>query len=174
MQKRLNKKGFTLIELIVVMAILAILVLLASPRFLGYTKDAKVTAMQQDAKVLSNAALQYNIKTERFPVEYEGEKPKVATDLSTDVQEAITKAVGADALTSIAEINKDAVDTDGPNKTGVAFSDLIKNTKNDISNYYIITEGKSSGEVFYSENLENSSNQVFNGVYEITTPVSGD
>ena len=63
-----NKKGFTLIELIVVMAVIGILVLLAAPKFLGYTKDANVTAMQSDAKVLSNAALMYNIDNEVFPV----------------------------------------------------------------------------------------------------------
>ena len=61
---RKNKKGFTLIELIVVIAILGILVLLAAPRFLGYIRDANVAAMQADAKVLSNAALVYNIENE--------------------------------------------------------------------------------------------------------------
>ena len=44
MQKLINKKkGFTLIELIVVMAVIAILVLLAIPRLLNYTKDATLT-----------------------------------------------------------------------------------------------------------------------------------
>lgn len=65
---RKNKKGFTLIELIVVIAILGILVLLAAPRFLGYTKDAKVATMQADSKVLANAALVYNIENEDWPV----------------------------------------------------------------------------------------------------------
>lgn len=39
-----NNKAFTLIELIVVMTIIAILVLLAAPSFLNYTKDAKATS----------------------------------------------------------------------------------------------------------------------------------
>ena len=73
---RKNKKGFTLIELLVVIAILGILVLLAAPRFLGYTKDAKVATMQADAKVLANAALVYNIDNEGWPVA-EGEEPDV-------------------------------------------------------------------------------------------------
>lgn len=62
--KGIAKAGFTLIELLVVIAILAILVLLAAPRFLGYTKDANVSTMQADAKVLANAALIHNIEND--------------------------------------------------------------------------------------------------------------
>ena len=44
--KRKNKKGFTLIELIVVIAILAILAAVAVPNFIGITD--KATAAQQN------------------------------------------------------------------------------------------------------------------------------
>lgn len=66
--KSRSNKAFTLIELIVVMAIIAILVLLAAPSFLGYTKDAKVTAMKQDTKVLADAAELYHVNNEDWPV----------------------------------------------------------------------------------------------------------
>jgi prepilin-type N-terminal cleavage/methylation domain-containing protein len=59
----LNKKGFTLIELIVVMAILAILVLIAVPAFLGHTKDAEFTRLMNDARVLTDAAERYYMDT---------------------------------------------------------------------------------------------------------------
>ncbi|NMA86823.1 MAG: type II secretion system protein [Tissierellia bacterium] len=49
-----NKKGFTLIELIVVMAIIGILVMLAMPKFMGYTEKAKLTKIQNDIKVAEN------------------------------------------------------------------------------------------------------------------------
>lgn len=45
-----NKKGFTLIELIVVIAILGILVLLATPKFIGYVEDAKLAQIKNDVK----------------------------------------------------------------------------------------------------------------------------
>lgn len=70
----ITDKGFTLIELIVVMAIVAILVLLAAPRFLGYTKDAKVTAMKQDTKVLSDAVEMYHVHNNVWPI-VEGVSP---------------------------------------------------------------------------------------------------
>ena len=52
MNKRLNKKGFTLIELIVVIAIIAILAVILLPRFAGFTKDANEKAAVSDARNL--------------------------------------------------------------------------------------------------------------------------
>lgn len=50
-----NKNGFTLIELLVVIGILGILVLLAAPKFLGYTKDAKLVQVQNDIRAVENS-----------------------------------------------------------------------------------------------------------------------
>lgn len=49
-----NEKGFTIIELIFVIAVLAILVLLATPKFMGYTQEAKVTQIKNDIKAYEN------------------------------------------------------------------------------------------------------------------------
>ena len=48
----MNKKGFTLIELLTVIAILGILVLLAAPKFLGYTEKANIAKIQTGIKSL--------------------------------------------------------------------------------------------------------------------------
>ena len=45
-----NKKGFTLIELLTVIAIFGILVLIAAPKFLGYTAKANVSHIKADVK----------------------------------------------------------------------------------------------------------------------------
>ena len=49
-----NKRAFTLIELIVVIAILGILVLLASPKLLGYVEKAELARIQHDVKTMEN------------------------------------------------------------------------------------------------------------------------
>lgn len=52
---RKSKKGFTLIELIVVIAILGILAAIAIPRFAGFTSKAKVAADDQYIALYTNA-----------------------------------------------------------------------------------------------------------------------
>jgi len=62
-----NKKGFTIIELIVVMAIIGILVLLAMPKFMGYTEQARLTQIKSDTKQIENASERYYINNQDWP-----------------------------------------------------------------------------------------------------------
>jgi type IV pilus assembly protein PilA len=57
-----NEKGFTLVELIVVMAVLAVISAIAVPRFLGVQEDAKVEADYSTAAMLGKAAELYLVK----------------------------------------------------------------------------------------------------------------
>ncbi|QSX08654.1 prepilin-type N-terminal cleavage/methylation domain-containing protein [Alkalibacter rhizosphaerae] len=54
-----NRKGFTLIELIVVIAILAILAIIAVPRFLGTLNNARTTADDATERVIQSAVTLY-------------------------------------------------------------------------------------------------------------------
>ena len=62
-----NKRAFTIIELIVGMAIIGILVLLAMPKFMGNTKEAKLTEIKANTKQLENASERYYIDNQDWP-----------------------------------------------------------------------------------------------------------
>lgn len=47
-----NKRGFTLMELLIVIAVLGVLVLLAAPKLLDYTEEAELVRIQHDVKVM--------------------------------------------------------------------------------------------------------------------------
>lgn len=58
--KRLhNRKGFTLIELIIVIAILAILAVIAIPRLGGFTEQARQANDKEAAALAANASAMY-------------------------------------------------------------------------------------------------------------------
>ena len=70
-----GKKGFTLIELVIVIAILGILAGLAIPRFLDATASARGARCIADLRTIDSAIVIYNAKT--------GEMPKTDTVLTT-------------------------------------------------------------------------------------------
>lgn len=58
MKKKVNnKKGFTLAELLVVLAILAVLVAVAIPLFTGAISDAQKTAIDANVRAIRSAAV---------------------------------------------------------------------------------------------------------------------
>ncbi|MDD4320226.1 MAG: prepilin-type N-terminal cleavage/methylation domain-containing protein [Acidaminococcaceae bacterium] len=70
-----GKKGFTLIELVIVIAILGILAGIAIPRFLNATATARGARIVADLRTIDSAIVIYNAKT--------GKLPTADTDLTT-------------------------------------------------------------------------------------------
>lgn len=70
-----SKKGFTLIELVIVIAILGILAGIAIPRFLNATATARGARIVADLRTIDSAIVIYNAKT--------GKLPTATTDLTT-------------------------------------------------------------------------------------------
>jgi len=62
-----GEKGFTLIELIVVVAVLGVLATLVVPRVIGVKSDAEKSAKEANKRIIMNALERYYAVNGRYP-----------------------------------------------------------------------------------------------------------
>ena len=67
-----KQRGFTLIELMVVLAIIGVLAALIVPNVLGRADDARITAARTDVGNLMQALKLYKLDNQRFPTTEQG------------------------------------------------------------------------------------------------------
>jgi len=67
-----NESGFTLIEIMVVIAIIGILATLIVPRIMGRPDEARVTAAKHDIGTLNQALKLYRLDIGRYPTTEQG------------------------------------------------------------------------------------------------------
>jgi general secretion pathway protein G len=83
--RRAQRSGFTLVEMLVVLAILGLVVGLVGPRVLNYLSDSKVKAAQIQMENLASALDLYYLDNGRYPSTDEGlgalvQRPASAAD----------------------------------------------------------------------------------------------
>lgn len=80
-----NKKGFTLIEIMVVVVILGILATVILPRILSKPDEARVTKAMMDLKALEGALAMYKLDNGSFPTTDQGLRALVEKPTSGNV-----------------------------------------------------------------------------------------
>lgn len=148
-----NKKGFTLIELIVVIAILGILALLLVPSFIGYADDAQKATCDANRHLIERSYKFYKVKNEDVVLsvyingdglEYQGSHcPSKGTYSYDDVNGKVLCSIHGIADD---ETNDSDTPSDEPEETKatipgtdleIDYSKVISTTKNaNIGNFY--------------------------------------
>ncbi|MEO7623588.1 MAG: type II secretion system major pseudopilin GspG, partial [Gallionella sp.] len=65
-------RGFTLIEIMVVVVIMGILAALIVPKLMGRTDDARIMAAKQDIATVMQALKLYKLDNQRYPTTEQG------------------------------------------------------------------------------------------------------
>jgi general secretion pathway protein G len=69
---RTQQRGFTLIEIMVVVVIMGILAALIVPKLMGRTDDARIIAAKQDIATLMQSLKLYKLDNQRYPTTEQG------------------------------------------------------------------------------------------------------
>lgn len=67
-----RSRGFTLVEIMVVVVIIGIMAALVVPKLMGRTDDARITAAKSDIATLMNSLNLYKLDNSRFPTTEQG------------------------------------------------------------------------------------------------------
>ena len=65
--RRRNKLGFTLVELLVVIVVLAVLAAIVLPKFMNSSVRSKESALKSDLKLMRNAVSLFQADTGKYP-----------------------------------------------------------------------------------------------------------
>ncbi|MBD5778525.1 prepilin-type N-terminal cleavage/methylation domain-containing protein [Pelagicoccus sp. NFK12] len=126
MHKNTSKKGFTLVEIMIVVVIIGLLAAMAIPAFQKVRQDSRESAVTNDARQLASAAQQYMLENNAttVAVTYNSTTGTIAAPLDVYVRKigtgyALSSSLGIDSTFTIGHPQ---MDTDGNGSTVLTFT----------------------------------------------------
>ncbi len=153
MKLRKNKKGFTLVELLVVIAIIGILAVVAVPALFSNINKAKVASVESDYSSVKSAALSYYSDTNKMPATTS--TPVNLEELKTYMETLPDKAdIGGEYKLLLAG-NKLVLQIDKATLTGAQSTKLLSDLGKDKIYKTIGSDGKLKDELADNEKVDN-------------------
>ncbi|HEX3889263.1 MAG TPA: type II secretion system major pseudopilin GspG [Verrucomicrobiae bacterium] len=81
-----HSRGFTLVEIMVVVVVIGILAAIIIPQFIGTTSDAKIAAAKGTVSELDSAVERFYVQMDRYPTTEEGLKVLVDPPAGDEAQ----------------------------------------------------------------------------------------
>jgi general secretion pathway protein G len=120
-----TKRGFTLVELLVVMAIIATLLTLVTPRYFAHVERAKEAVLRENLATVRDAIDKYHADTNTWPADLQALADKhyirgVPKDPITDKTDTWVLVPPADGGDGVYDLHSGAT---GDGQDGTAFGD---------------------------------------------------
>ncbi|MCH5199824.1 MAG: prepilin-type N-terminal cleavage/methylation domain-containing protein [Oscillospiraceae bacterium] len=161
-QKLKNKKGFTLVELIVVIAIIAILTAVIVPLIARYSAQAQYTTLQEAASTVSNAA--NNAMSDA------NQKGVVNTTQITGNKTGTTLTIvigtGSDAVTVNSDPNQ-TYSNDGNTRAAQKLWESLYSTLPDGASFFIKVKASAVAGVVYTTDHANTPATGVASIHEV-------
>jgi prepilin-type N-terminal cleavage/methylation domain-containing protein len=168
MNKTKDSSGFTMIEMVVVLAVIAILAAILTPIITSYVERARINAATSDLKSIAAATVQFNADTKVWPI-YTGAftnldgpvddlKASPGHDALAGAGFAGFTASSAGSLDAVLNQNSMALPTSGKNFWKGAYLELLADPWG--TKYYLTSKHLKPGSTFAAYVISAGPNQT--------------
>ena len=159
-----NRTGFTLLEVLIVVAIISILVVIFSSNFSSHFKVAQLNSMKGDSKMLETAVASYAIDHKQMPID--GNPSGVSAETEQIINTRLEAMGSSDTFGSL--YSEGAIQTIDLAKLNVKGSNAEKLK----SEFFVLTKDPLKGEVYSRKAYEDREGEYNSGLY-IGSPIVG-